>query len=311
MKKPIRIGVVGLGKIARAEHLPAIANNPDFELAFLVDRAVELDLGVPSHQSLFDALESDVEFDAIAICTSPQVRYELCELLFQKNCAVLLEKPAAASYALAKKIEQHARALDMCLFATWHSRFAPHVQEAKEWAARQEIVSGQITWRENVEKWHPGQDWIWREGGFGVFDPGMNALSLLTQIVPAPWSLGQAELKIPTNVQTPSCARFTLNHRSTEVRAHFEFHDRQDDDWTIRLVAENGGTLELFDGGAGLRIDGAPVAAESDYGEYEMIYKRFSKLISSHQVDCDLTPLRIIEEILTSADTRQTKPIKL
>ena len=51
MDKRIRIGVVGLGKIAQAEHLPAIARNPDFELAFVVDRAVRLDLAVPSFSS--------------------------------------------------------------------------------------------------------------------------------------------------------------------------------------------------------------------------------------------------------------------
>ena len=33
-------------------------------------------------------------------------------------------------------------------------------------------------------RWHPGQEWIWQAGGFGVFDPGINALSIVTRILP-------------------------------------------------------------------------------------------------------------------------------
>jgi hypothetical protein len=43
----------------------------------------------------------------------------------------------------------------------------------------------EIVWHEDVRKWHPGQQWIWEPGGFGVFDPGINALSIATRIFPA------------------------------------------------------------------------------------------------------------------------------
>ena len=36
---PIRMGVVGMGKIAVDQHLPAIAANPDFTLAATVERS--------------------------------------------------------------------------------------------------------------------------------------------------------------------------------------------------------------------------------------------------------------------------------
>jgi D-galactose 1-dehydrogenase len=42
-----------------------------------------------------------------------------------------------------------------------------------------------VIWREDVRVWHPGQDWIWQPGGLGVFDPGINALSIITHILPA------------------------------------------------------------------------------------------------------------------------------
>ena len=42
----------------------------------------------------------------------------------------------------------------------------------------------EILWHEDVHKWHPGQQWIWEPGGFGVFDPGINAFSIATKIFP-------------------------------------------------------------------------------------------------------------------------------
>jgi D-galactose 1-dehydrogenase/L-arabinose 1- dehydrogenase len=58
----------------------------------------------------------------------------------------------------------------------------------------------QLIWREDVRVWHPGQDWLLAAGGFGVFDPAINALSILTRVLPE--RLAQsAELGIPPTVR--------------------------------------------------------------------------------------------------------------
>ena len=48
---PIRIAVVGVGKIARDQHLPAIRDSPDFELAALISRSA-CNVDVPVFASL-------------------------------------------------------------------------------------------------------------------------------------------------------------------------------------------------------------------------------------------------------------------
>ena len=55
---------------------------------------------------------------------------------------------------------------------------------AREWLRTRELRRGRITGKEDVHFWHPGQRWIFEPGGFGVFDPGINALSILTDILP-------------------------------------------------------------------------------------------------------------------------------
>jgi hypothetical protein len=79
------------------------------------------------------------------------------------------------------------------LFATWHSRFAPAVEPARQWLTPRRIRSVHINWKEDVRVWHPGQGWIFEPGGLGVFDPGINALSILTRILPLSLSQTQSD----------------------------------------------------------------------------------------------------------------------
>lgn len=311
MNKPVRIGVVGLGKISKDQHLPVISSSPEFELVFVVDRAVKIDAPIPWYGSLSDALNDGVAFDAVSICTSPQVRHELIELLFASQCALLLEKPAASSYALAAKTTRLAVEHNLTMFAAWHARFAPQISAAKKWVAAHELAGGHIEWRENHQKWHPGQDWLWREGGYGVFDPGINALSILTEVTSNHWLATEATLWIPKNVETSSRAEFSLSSTDCSLTGCFEFHERDDETWTIQLKARNGSTLTLLDGGARMQIDGIQIANDSVVGEYERVYGHFSSLCRNQQTDCDLSPLKLAGDIQKIARRVTIDPIHL
>ena len=74
------------------------------------------------------------------------------------------------------------------------------------------------SWHEDVRKWHPGQEWIWAPGGFGVFDPGINALSIATRILPSRLFVREAVLSFPENRQTPIAARIAFEGEAGAVR---------------------------------------------------------------------------------------------
>lgn len=213
---PIRIAIVGMGKIARDQHVPAIRGNSAFSLAATVSpHDAGLD-GVPHLASLDALLHDGPAVDAIALCTPPQVRYDLAVQALGRGIHMFLEKPPGATLAEVGTLQAQADKVGVSLFAAWHSRFAAGVAPARAWLAERKIDSVSIVWREDVRVWHPGQAWIWQPGGLGVFDPGINALSIATHILPRPFFLKDATLILPDNRAAPIAA--DLHFRDTGAR---------------------------------------------------------------------------------------------
>ena len=162
--EPTRIALVGMGKIARDQHLPAIAGDAGFSLAATVsphDHGID---GIPHLDSLDDLLANGPAVDAVALCTPPQVRYDLATLALKRGIHVFLEKPPGATLAEVDVLQERARKTGSTLFAAWHSRFAAGVAPARAWLADRHVSKVEIVWREDVRVWHPGQAWIWEHG---------------------------------------------------------------------------------------------------------------------------------------------------
>jgi len=190
------------------------------------------------------------------------------------------------------------------LFATWHSRHAAAVPAARAWLMKNAPENVEIIWKEDVRRWHPGQDWIWQPGGFGVFDPGINALSIMTEILPEPVHLTGATLKFPENRDTPIAADLTFTgHDGLHVDAEFDWRHEGPQTWDI-LVQTGSGTLRLSDGGATLHINDARQDIE-DKGEYPGLYAHFADLIAQGKSDADLAPLQHVADafLLGSRET--------
>lgn len=282
----IRIGIVGVGKIARDQHLPAIAASPDFTLVAAASRHGHVDT-VPNHVSIEEMIAAET-LDAVALSQPPQVRFAAAHTALSAGKHVFLEKPPGATLSELRILEDLARAKGVTLFASWHSRFASGVEPAREWLAGKAIRAVTITWKEDVRHWHPGQDWIWEPGGMGVFDPGINALSIATAILP-PFYLVDGRLEVPANRFAPIAAQLQFRDAAgTPIAAEFDWRQTGPQTWDIR-VETDGGELLLSKGGSELAIAGqaVPLAPEA---EYPGLYDRFARLIAEGRSEVDVAP---------------------
>jgi D-galactose 1-dehydrogenase len=308
-QSPIRIAIVGVGKIARDQHVPSIRGNRDFELVATASRhgSIEGVPGFPDIESLLDGVEN---LDAVALCMPPGPRHAAAVKALAAGKHVLLEKPPGATVSELDDLIASAKAEKVSLFATWHSRHAAGVAKAKAWLASRTVRSLRVDWKEDVRKWHPGQAWIWEPGGFGVFDPGINALSIVTEILPMPIFLTSATLLFPQNRAQPIAADLVFADSAGEDRASATFDWRQTgpQTWDIHVITDDGELL-LQSGGAKLLIKDELVVDQGDV-EYADIYRRFAELIAARESDVDLRPLRHVADAFMAGRHAFTEPFE-
>jgi predicted dehydrogenase len=208
-----RIGIVGLGKIAQDQHVPVIRKNRDFALvAVSSTRGIRLE-GVPHAFTDYREMLRLEDLDAVSICTPPQIRHRIAREALAAGKHVLLEKPPAATLSELEDLKDEADEGERVLFTTWHSQYNRGVEEARQALLGETVKRLLVNWKEDVRHWHPGQQWIWEPGGFGVFDPGINALSIVTRIMPQPLFVSRSVLSYPANREAPIAADLVFTSR--------------------------------------------------------------------------------------------------
>lgn len=304
----LKIGLLGIGKIARDQHIPSLNSDPRYYLAACASRNATV-TGVPSFPDLDTMLAAVPDLDCVSICTPPQAHFDAALTALRAGKHVMLEKPPAATTRQIGLLAEEAQRRGRTLFQTWHSRFAAGVDVAREWLRTRKIVSGRIVWKEDVHFWHPGQKWIWEPGGFGVFDPGINALSLLTTILPREVCVEGAMLEFPENQQSPIAANLRMRTEDgVEIGAEFDFRQKGEQSWDIEIKTTTG-SLKLSRGGAVLSIDGKELSSEEGLaGEYPRLYGRFAELIDAGHSEVDWRPFQLVADAFLIGERRIVAP---
>jgi predicted dehydrogenase len=308
--KPIRIGIIGYGKIAEDQHVPSIEANKRLELVATSSRSGQ---GVAQKFTDWRELIKSVEgLEAVAITTPPGPRYEIARECILAGLHCLLEKPPTAGLAEIADLECLAQAEGVTLFTTWHARHHSTVDAAAKALAGKRIKSMDIRWHEDVHKWHPGQKWIWQAGGFGVFDPGINAFSIATKIFPGGLFVQAADLSFPENAQTPIAADIIFSSPEADgpLTASLDWRRTEGEEWVISVETSDGTKLRLEEGGKRLVLDGH--AQEDDgSGEYPDIYRAFIDLIDERRSLVDVAPFRLVADCLLTGSRRKVASVTM
>ena len=291
---PIHIAIVGVGKIVRDQHLPALAANSDYKLIAAASRHGVVD-GIDNFKSIEAMLEAVPAIEAVSLCMPPQFRYAAAHTALQAGKHVFLEKPPGATLSEVADLQALADAKGLSLFASWHSRYAPAVEEAKAFLTSTKINSVKVIWKEDVRHWHPNQEWIWAAGGLGVFDPGINALSIVTHILPKQLFITAATLEFPENRDAPIAADITFSDADgLPVSAEFDWRQTGHQSWDI-IAETDAGKMVLAEGGAKLSINGE-LRKDTPEREYPALYERFAEIVKAGKSDVDLAPLRHVAD---------------
>ena len=309
--RPIRIAIIGFGKIAADQHVPSIAANPRLELVATSSRSGQ---GVATIYSDWRKLLDEVEgLEAVAITTPPSVRYEIARACIEAGLHVLLEKPPAVTLSEVDELSCLAEAKGVTLFATWHARHNPAVSAAAQALAGKRIAEMRIVWHEDVHKWHPGQTMDLGAGRLRRVRPGHQRLldrdrHLPRRLVrPFGGALLSRECATPRSPPRSTSQATSRTGRCTAASTGAAPRARNGRSRSRRPTASRS---ELTDGGARLIIDGVDQQA-SGPGEYPDIYREFVDLIDQRRSSVDVRPLRLVADCFLASRRRVVEPVAM
>jgi len=137
MTTSLRVGVVGLGDIARKAYLPVLTARADVELTLMTRDPTRLaDVarrhGDPRATTRFEDL-LDGSLDAALVHASTDAHVELVEQLLTAGVPVLVDKPLAPDLAQSTRLVELAEERGVSLAVGFNRRFCPaHVALTRE-----------------------------------------------------------------------------------------------------------------------------------------------------------------------------------
>ena len=132
----IRVALVGAGGIGRT-HLKAWASVPGARIAAIVDtdaehaRAAADEAGAQAYADV-EGMLSDVDVDAVDVCTPPSSHRNLVEAALRSGVHVICEKPLAADPVSAQQMVRAADETGKLLMTAFCHRFHPPIARLRE-----------------------------------------------------------------------------------------------------------------------------------------------------------------------------------
>ncbi len=140
---PIRLGIVGLGQIARAAHLDACARAEGVVLAAICDRASDLLADARRRYpdaapfAEYDAMLADPMLDAVIVATADQFHVDLGARALAAGKHVFVEKPMGIAVEECDRLRAAAASSGKVLQVGFMKRFDPAIQFGRDFIARE------------------------------------------------------------------------------------------------------------------------------------------------------------------------------
>jgi len=219
----MNLAIIGYGSIAKVHEriLDELTEETGSRLVAIADPEREhTDHRIRSFRTHEDLLASqEVHVDAVIVATPHSTHVEIARdaLFAQKD--VFLEKPPTLRMEDLNDLERIATAQGNVLFTGLHTRYRPEVEAAKKALEHEEIRTIHIRYAEDALRWHGPQAWVLDPviaGGGALIDSGINAVSVITYILP------NLEYRVL------SCQKYYQENIrvETSVKVGFEFGDK-------------------------------------------------------------------------------------
>jgi predicted dehydrogenase len=136
MNEPVRVALIGCGRIAQVAHLPAIEKAEGIELVAVSDPSEEVVRAVARRYDVVSAelsrVLADSEIEAVLVAAPDRFHYSIAAAALRADKHVLVEKPLASTIEDAGKLVDLVQQTGMILQVGAMKRHDPGVQYARQ-----------------------------------------------------------------------------------------------------------------------------------------------------------------------------------
>lgn len=188
MKSPYSLGLIGFGNIGKI-HYGALTKSgqTDFYVQAIADLSVQAVNDSVKFYDDYRELLKNPNIQAVSINTPPNTHHQLVMDALRVGKHVLVEKPPALTVAQCEEMSVCANQQERVLFMSFHARYNLSVEAAKEELVDKNIEGIDIQYSEYAPNYHDTHGWIYNPeiaGGGVLIDSGINALSVVTYVLP-------------------------------------------------------------------------------------------------------------------------------
>ena len=218
-QEKVRIGIVGLGRVAMATHIPVLKQLDDVEITACVETNKDRVARVKETLSLFHVFQDYHEMyrskivDAVYMCVPPHIHYDATISALKNGIHVLCEKPMGMSLREAIEMTSLAKDKNLVLMPGFKYRYSETIRQGREMIqsgllGRILQIDGTFVTPGPYISWDPKSEWYLEEEQGGVlYDIGVHIIELINSLFPSPItricanaSFGYHEYNIPTNI---------------------------------------------------------------------------------------------------------------
>ncbi len=253
MTQPVRVAIIGAGKIVQVGHIPNFQSIPNVTVEALCDvnearvQALAAQRNIPHTFTDYQTMLAEVKPDITVIATPNIFHKPMALAALQAGSHVLCEKPLALTYADAKEMFDLATAQGLTLNVGSHYRWSDAIRAAKAQADAGffgEIYAARTVWHRRSGI--PGYgSWFTRKelaGGGSLLDIGIHALdrALFIMDYPKPVTVsGVTFSKLGT--QGKGLGGWGMDIQKPSDGAQFDVDDLS---WAL-IRFDNGATIQL------------------------------------------------------------------
>lgn len=280
MPAPLRIGLLGCGRIARMFHLPILRDLPGAHLVAIAERDPDArrmaTTAAPMAACVADveAVLSRADVDAVVVALPSPMHGDVATAAFSAGKHVYIEKPLAVTLAEADRIRQAWRTSGRVGHTGFNLRFHPRYREARSAVVGGALGRPSLVVR-SVFTSSPRELPGWKRrrvtGGGALLDLASHHVDLL---------------------------RFLLDDEVVEVGAQLASRRTDEDTATLQLRFETGHLAQLVVTSAAAQSDRVEVLGDLATLRVDRMGRRSVEVVPSRPADGRLQGLRIAARIL-------------